>query len=257
MQNYSLKDELMEKDFQEMSELAKSPLAYNILTCLVDVGTGERTQKYSKQIQEDLERRGEETSNQSVSNYLKRLREFYLIERGKRTKAQYYKINYDGIFWFWSVYLLKNSEHRLESVLEAKEQVRQTAEENKEEFAPEGQDEIDVDQVVNKITHVLDQTFVNHMKEGSEDFERLVSESEEVKQFIKAYAQLNLADNYGSTLARTLFAQLFQTIMTIDSDTSFDMPDDLKTVKFMLSTVTETPVYEDKMKQAIQLIWDN
>lgn len=70
--------------------LMNSKVALQILQIL---SKGE--QKYARQLAEELER-----PQDSIHTYVKLLREENLIERGKRTQAQYYKINYEGIATF-------------------------------------------------------------------------------------------------------------------------------------------------------------
>lgn len=58
---------------------------------------------YTKEIAQEVS-----SSSTSISNLLKTFRENNIIERGKRTKAQYYKIDYNGLTSFWYEELLSS-----------------------------------------------------------------------------------------------------------------------------------------------------
>jgi len=76
--------------YEPAKRLLNSKVALEVLETLSD---GE--QKYVKEIAEDLDR-----SKDSITGYIKLLRHENSIERGKRTRAQYYKISYEGIAEF-------------------------------------------------------------------------------------------------------------------------------------------------------------
>lgn len=91
-------EESEEVTFDTPDRLLNSTLAYQILRVLFL----SQDELYAKEIAEELNR-----SSNSVSNYLKLLRDNGLIERGKRTQAQYYKIDPIGVGavfdHFWNV----------------------------------------------------------------------------------------------------------------------------------------------------------
>ncbi|NMI89289.1 helix-turn-helix domain-containing protein [Nanohaloarchaea archaeon] len=76
---------------EDRNKLLKSEMVLDITRLLSD-----GRERYAKEIADELD-----TTSQSVSKYLKVLRESKIIERGKRTQAQYYRINYDGLADFW------------------------------------------------------------------------------------------------------------------------------------------------------------
>lgn len=67
--------------------MVNSEVAYSILRNLSE------EPMYAKELSEEIG-----SSRNSIANYLNMLRDSGLIERGKRTKAQYYKIRPDGFF---------------------------------------------------------------------------------------------------------------------------------------------------------------
>lgn len=76
---------------EDLNMLLNSEMVLDIVQLLSD-----GRERYAKEIADELD-----TTSQSVSKYLKVLRESKIIERGKRTQAQYYRINYEGMSNFW------------------------------------------------------------------------------------------------------------------------------------------------------------
>lgn len=166
-------------------KLMTSEFVYNIVRFLHDA----EEQKYSQQIVDYLQNIGHETSKASVSNYLKMLRDHGIIERGKRTKAQYYKLSYEGIYQTWIDYiffLLNSIEEQTENV---PERLKPILEENKEEYAPQGQDEVDVDEVMEAIEQSLKEAREGY--EESKDFlKQELNENEEFEDFFLEYVKI-------------------------------------------------------------------
>jgi len=86
-----------------LPDLVDSTLFDKILQTLLE------EQKYAGQISTELE-----SSAASISNYLKQAREQSLVERGKRTKAQYYKITEKGRNFLKEKNTMKMKQERLE-----------------------------------------------------------------------------------------------------------------------------------------------
>lgn len=83
--------------------LRNSKIAYDILRTLYLSDSEEGL--YSKQITEELN-----ASQNSVNNFIKSLRDNGLIKRTKRTRAQYYDIDLEGIYQNWLNHLLNELE---------------------------------------------------------------------------------------------------------------------------------------------------
>jgi DNA-binding transcriptional ArsR family regulator len=132
----------------------------------------EGDQKYVKELAEDLER-----SQDSINGYVKLLRDENLIERGKRTQAQYYKINYAGIVDF----VIELLTERLEGIRDETEEdmwveeslnalhsdergdnVRQFIRKYIQERINEVEDVTLSEFLFNKIYHDLDRTLMLH-----------------------------------------------------------------------------------------------
>jgi predicted transcriptional regulator len=79
--------------YDRETRLMNSEVAYDILRELL-LSDNEHGM-YARELSESLD-----TSRNSIANYIKILREHNLIERTKRTQAQYYDINLDEIYGF-------------------------------------------------------------------------------------------------------------------------------------------------------------
>lgn len=86
---------------EQSNPILNSKLAYNILELLAKEEKGD----YGKRIAEKLDK-----PQSSVCRVLTSLTEENFVNRGKRTRAQYYKINYTGLSDFWYETLLKELE---------------------------------------------------------------------------------------------------------------------------------------------------
>lgn len=75
----------------DKEKILNSKLAYKVLRYIWDQEEG----SYTSEIAEELG-----SSSTSISNVIKQLRELGLIERGKRTKAQYYEFSEGGLISF-------------------------------------------------------------------------------------------------------------------------------------------------------------
>lgn len=153
--------------YQPAERLMNSQVALEVLRSL-----SEGDQKYVKELAEDLER-----SQDSINGYVKLLRDENFIERGKRTQAQYYKINYSGVADF-CIELLTESledirdeteddmwvEESLENLHtdESREKVRQFIKDYIEERIDEVEDETLSEFLFNNMYHDLQTTFLKH-----------------------------------------------------------------------------------------------
>lgn len=107
-----------------------------------NVLTGERAYQVLREIAKNEDgsysseiARNIETTQQVVSEIIKILREdFQVLEKGKRTQAQYYEINYDGFYTFFldvlSDALLEKETEELESELEDEANFREILQDN-------------------------------------------------------------------------------------------------------------------------------
>lgn len=153
--------------YQPAERLMNSKVALEVLRSL-----SEGEQKYAKELAEDLER-----SQSSINGYVKLLRDENLIERGKRTQAQYYKINYSGIDDF-CIELLTESledirdeteegmwvEESLENLHndESRGKVRRFIKNYIEERIDEAENETLSEFLFNNMYHDLQTTFLKH-----------------------------------------------------------------------------------------------
>lgn len=121
---YPTKIETMSYDEESV---LRSEIAVNILRKIRKSG---EDGTYTKEISEELN-----SSKSTISHLIRRLRDLKMIKRGKRTKAQYYKINYEGLAEFWIQELEKYlEEDSLEEYLSKDKDVKQLFEENREQI---------------------------------------------------------------------------------------------------------------------------
>lgn len=174
---------------EENEKLFESEMAYNIL----HVFFKENKQLYSKEITEELNHLNIQTSNKSVSNYIKQLREIGVLKRGKRTQAQYYKLDYDSIFDLWVNYV----NYRMAMLFSSNEGLKMEAEDvvdelmdelegNEKEFAPEHREEVDKDSVREVLEDSIE-GFSDNVQSKKEEFNSLTDENEKLRLFFLSY----------------------------------------------------------------------
>lgn len=227
MADYSIDVDYSEKE--DVEKLMASRMAYNILHLLE-----QRGQMYSKEIAEALHKLDHETSKASVSNYLKRLRDFGFIERGKRTKAQYYKISRQGMYENWVAYLdyiTKQYEQDLDSL---SDEVREEMEENKKDWSPEHREEVPVDEAIDQVKPLL-KNFTNQVKDARTEFLETAENSKKLANFFKIYCHQMLKNNPGRNLDYLYREILFNQLIFASVGEEMDMPEDLQTVIKLLS----------------------
>lgn len=102
-----------------------SEIAYQILRAFYN--SEEKKGLYSKEVQERVD-----ASEDSVKKYIKALRDLGFIKRTKRTRRQYYNLDLEGIYEFWTQDIIdRSSEYAEEQDFEGYEE---TIEEFKEEI---------------------------------------------------------------------------------------------------------------------------
>lgn len=101
------------------------------LDVLREIRTSGEKGTYTKAIADKLD-----ASKTTISHIIKELRDLGMIERGKRTKAQYYKIDYQGLTDYWFVALMDYLEEvPLDDVYPHMDMsIREIFEENEEEL---------------------------------------------------------------------------------------------------------------------------
>lgn len=253
MTSYPLNRQVDEINFQELNNLLQSNLACEILSL---IETSEANQLYSKQITEGLNKiRDKQTSQASVSNYLKLLREYGLIERGKRTKAQYYKISYDGIYKFWRLSLIKMTENQLERGFpEMMEDLDELIEENREEFAPEGQDKVNKEEVLDRVRGVMEDNYVNLLEDYLTEFKNISEDNTKLNNFIRLYSQLMLP-NRPNNLYQMYIHNLTIRLALYTSENE-NTPEELKISLGLLSSFSQIGQGYSTFEDLIQKIWN-
>ncbi|MBY6293876.1 DUF2250 domain-containing protein [Nanohaloarchaea archaeon H01] len=114
--------------------ILNSETALNVLR---EIRTSGEKGTYTKEIAKELD-----ASKTTISHIIKELRDLGMIERGKRTKAQYYKIDYEGLIDYWFE-ILMNYLRRvpLDDVYSGIDKsMRELFEENEEEIRQLSQD---------------------------------------------------------------------------------------------------------------------
>lgn len=100
---------------EQTRAVLNSKLAYNVLEQLAKKKEGD----YGKRIAEELEK-----PQASICRTLTNLTKVNFILKGKRTRAQYYEINYEGLTSFWYESLLEelDNDSRQREIMEDQEQ---------------------------------------------------------------------------------------------------------------------------------------
>jgi len=220
---------------EERRNLLSSNMAYDILSVMLL----SEDEMYSKEIKEELEYRNYNTSNASVSNYIKQLRDFGLVERGKRTKAQYYHVNVQGLYSFWANSISKILE-QISSTLDQPEEEIIDEINDKEEFTPQNQEELDLDEILNVLREHT-QSWSEDIVRNKENFEE-VSESNNLQKFVISYfvevvEKLKMNKSLYSVLVKDLLYQLIIANAHLGED---NFPDELKDVIWALLSVDAT-----------------
>lgn len=98
----------------QSGSILNSELAYNVLQRLAERTEGD----YGKRIAKELGK-----PQASICRTLTNLTELDFVTRGKRTRAQYYEINYEGLTGFWYESLLEELEDgENKEIMERKEE---------------------------------------------------------------------------------------------------------------------------------------
>ncbi|WEL23637.1 hypothetical protein [Candidatus Nanohalovita haloferacivicina] len=220
---------------EELRKLYTSEMAYNIL----HIYNLSNSQLYSKEVTERLNNMGYSTSKESVANYIKQLRDAGFLERGKRTKAQYYKLNYNAFYQSWKNYVLylldvtfTDREGEKVTKQDALQDMISSIKENEEDYAPEGQSSIDFEEVEERISGALS-SFEQEMRDKYQKFEQVAEDNENLKEFFKVYAASTL-DGNDLTIHELFIRILFREILIL-SWKHEDLPEDLNVVMEALS----------------------
>lgn len=213
----------------ETSKVLESELAYKIVRSLAV----NMEEKYSKEIAEEL---GEGTTKQSVSNYLKKLRDIDFIARGKRTKAQYYAFNFSGLYDFWIEELESNLNELEEKLEQGNLEMYQLSGLDQERFGKEMMKQ--QPQVFGKIE--LEKTLNEYMKDKLEgvkkDFDE-IKEQERFKSFMEAWVMFYVSERKNSTLGEMIFTDLQKGLHSIQGNDDILHPlldQDIETILFAL-----------------------
>jgi predicted transcriptional regulator len=227
-------------DYQVQEEnlnIISSGMAFDILHIL---HTSEE-ELYSKEIAERLQTLGYNTSRESVSNYLKKLREFNYIKRGKRTQAQYYHLDIAGIYVNWTTLVLSNLEGSLglkgkenTSIEETINEIENQIEEEPEKYSPEDQEEIDVEQV-KEVTRSELEEWKQTLENSYESFKKEAKENEELQDFMNIFF-LNGLRNPGANLMQLYTTEIFHELVILRTKND-ELPEELNTVLTALSSL--------------------
>jgi DNA-binding transcriptional ArsR family regulator len=178
----------MTPEYDQKKRLLNSEVAYQILRTL------ERNPReegmYSKEIAEELDK-----SRNSVANYLKLLRDFGLIKRTKRNQAQYYDIDYEGIFDFWK-----------SETLEKLNQIVKETKEDELEFPTSEKLPDSINEINEEISSLRPENIESLTKKFEEDIEKgLFQDGEDTIGFIHLWIWWHLDHVEESNIQEMLF----------------------------------------------------
>ncbi len=181
---------------ENTEKIMNSELAYKILRELNKAEErnpeGEIKGKYVEEIADSIGSTGN-----SVTNYLKVLRELNLVKRGKRTFRQYYQINYPGIYILWV--------NRIQEELDKIKEDLKTSEERKKEIKKHLK-EREGTLLVEKIAEITGEESTG-FSDGTYTYivaQELTMKKEEVYAFIKNYVKRYMSQVEVSNLFKML-----------------------------------------------------
>lgn len=191
----------------------RSQVAYDIIRSLRE------SQKYSKEIAESIG-----STKYTVSSYIQSLRDKGIIERGKRTKAQYYDIDYETISLVW-----------LNTVVDHFEQV--LSNNNIIKINPPKKKEKKILEIPYDISKKLEDD--KNISELLEDPEKTLKELKDLELDLPTFLRFYI-NNYTelvseSTIFRMLFTDMYfiLDLLSYRIESSF-FPKDIKVIKEVL-----------------------
>lgn len=169
--------------------ILNSQIALNVLREIAKSDEG----AYTKQISDVLG-----SPETTISHIVKKLRELNMIERGRRTKAQFYEVNYKGISSYWFGELQEyaqrspkpNYDLEVEDVLEFTEEHQAKIRGLAESF---------FEKSLNSKEHslTLEQFLFGNFALSMKNYESLYNDEEEIPQVVKVTE--NLLMGYSNT----------------------------------------------------------
>lgn len=232
----------------DIPELFTSPMAFRMVSLL------SRQEMYSRQLTEDLNNQYHyETSRESVSNYLKRLRDAGLIERGKRTQAQYYRVDYEGFYFAWLNYIEDILQDTLSDLENSKDEIKSDLSSDKSKYAPEGQEEVDVDKVMEIVVEDGIDPLKENISHALEDIEKL-RESDTHKHFFEIYVEIALSVAAPSTFDTFLRKSMLSSLIALSQ--SQELPEEVNSTMLILSATDMTIGSRiSALKQSIETVY--
>jgi len=240
------------KDETFDNPILKSTFAYRILREIHD------EEKYAKEIVEDLqENYGLDTSKQSVSNYLKSLRDLGFIKRGKRTRAQYYKIDYEGLYGYWLDFITWKLDSHLGAADRLQELIEKRVDELKE--SPEKQEHIKENFPVSPEDYIESlekpkDMFFDRVQESYEIFDGEIKESEIVKEFFMRYSRLFFFVFEDKSIRSLTMDYLEKNLSKIKEMNKINVSDDLLKLEEIISVINLEEVIGGPIEGAITSI---
>lgn len=190
---------------ENQETLLKSEEAYRILRTLQLCDRDEGM--YAKEISE--------VNNQSrntVSSYLKSLRDLNMIERSKRTRAQYYVINKQGLIDYWGKSLKNGLEQKLTSHKRRIDSIK-----NEGLLPEQAVEESDVteEELVKKFEGAF-QDRIEEIKSLTQELEKRLKYGGDLDLFLSIWIEYYFKQREVSTLENMLFKDLRVGILTLE-----------------------------------------
>lgn len=180
---------------ENTEKIMNSELAYKILRELNNEERNPEGEIKGKFVEEIADSIG--STGNSVTNYLKMLRELDLVKRGKRTFRQYYQINYPGIYMLWV--------NRMQEELGKIKEDLKISEERKEEIKKRLKEREDTP-LMNKMAEITGEESTG-FSDGTYTYivaQELTMKKEEVYAFIKNYVKRYMSQVGVSNLRKML-----------------------------------------------------
>ena len=214
----------------ETSKVLESRLAYKIVRSLAV----NMEQKYSKEIADEL---GEGTTKQSVSNYLKKLRDISFIARGKRTKAQYYAWNFDGIYTYWFNKLESNLEDIEEKVEKEELERYQMAGLDQKRYGQEIMKDLPKVNGETELEQSLEDFLIEKIR-TKKDHLAEIKQNDRFRRFMEVWIKFYFDQTDAGTLGGMLFDDLQTGLQSIKGNEDIIHPEldnDVDTILFALN----------------------
>lgn len=210
---------------ENTEKIMNSELAYKILR---ELNAEERNPKgkiKGKYVEEIANSIG--STGNSVTNYLKMLRELDLVKRGKRTFRQYYQIKYPGIYTLWV--------NRIQGELDKIKEGLKTSEERKKEIKKHLKEKENTP-LIKKIAEITGEESTG-FSDGTYTYivaQELTMKREEVYVFIKNYVKGYMKQMEVSNLRKMLIEDFEDGLRKISK---FNYSSDIFTLHEVFPTV--------------------